>query len=203
MSTIGWFWRAISVAALGLPCLALAQQAIPAGEFVATPVAERTVRTLPAGPLYWRVERFATVAEARKDANPNALFVETPGAAWRFTLASGKAAGSTGTLVAQIGPVPAPAASEYLLRVNRAGGLAGAKTPVHAHPGSEAFFVLSGTLCQRTEHGTARLETGESMNGHMPGMTMQLTSCGTGPLDQFVLFVVDAQKPFSVPAQFK
>ena len=40
------------------------------------------------------------------------------------------------------------------------------------------------------------------MNGHAPGMTMQLTSSGAGPLEQLVLFVVDATRPFSTPASF-
>lgn len=198
MASTGWPFL---FAAIGAPALAQ-QAAAPDPIFVVTPVAEKAVANLPALPLYWRVERFADRAAAHRGADPDALFAETPGAVWRFTLASGKRATSPPALVAEIGPVPAPAAREYLLRVNRAGGPPGAETPVHTHPGSEAFYVLSGTLCQRTGHGTARLEAGKAMNGHAPGMTMQLTSCGTAPLDQFVLFVVDARQPFSSPARF-
>jgi quercetin dioxygenase-like cupin family protein len=200
MSAIALFWRVMTVAAIALPTSAIAQQADPA--FVVTPVAEQTVRSLPPGPLYWRIERFANTAQARADAQPEALFVTDTDVIWRFTLATGKVS-KPGASVVQIGPVLAPEASEYLLRINRAGGPPGVKTPVHTHPGSEAFYVLSGALCQRTGHGTIRLDAGQSMNGHAPEMTMQLSSCGVTTLDQFVLFVVDARKPFSTPAQFK
>ena len=40
------------------------------------------------------------------------------------------------------------------------------------------------------------------MNGHGADMAMQLTSSGTVDLDQLVLFVVDADRPFSSPATF-
>ena len=39
------------------------------------------------------------------------------------------------------------------------------------------------------------------MNGHGPGMAMEVFSAGTTPLDQLVMFVVDATQPFSVPAE--
>lgn len=199
MAMIGPLLRIFAIAAAAP--VALAQQSTRA-EFTVTPLAEKIVPTLPPAPLYWRVERFATATEAHRDAEPDALFVEREGTTWRFTLATGKAAAPGAAMVAEIGPVPVPAARAWRLRVNRGAGPPGAKTPVHTHPGSEAFYVLAGSLCQRTEHGTARLDPGRAMNGHGPGMTMQLESCGTAPLDQLVLFVLDADKPFSSPARF-
>ena len=192
------------VAACLISGAALAQQQTPSdATFVVTPVAEKVVSTLPSQPLYWVVERFVSRQRAARGAAPNALIVEArDAAAWRFTLSPGKVQKSAGTMVRQIGPVPVPEASKYLLRINHAGGPPGAKTAVHTHSGSEAFLVLTGSLCQRTEHGTVRLDQGGSMNGHAPGMVMQLTSCGEGILDQYVMFVVDAEKPFSTPAEF-
>ena len=87
--------------------------------------------------------------------------------------------------------------------MNRAGGPPGAVTNVHTHPGSEAFYVLTGQLSQKTAHGVARVDAGNTLNGHAPGMAMQLTSSGDEDLDQLVLFVVDATKPFSSPAAFE
>ena len=40
------------------------------------------------------------------------------------------------------------------------------------------------------------------MNGHMPGMTMEVFNAGTTDLTALIMFVVDATKPFSVPAKF-
>lgn len=92
------------------------------------------------------------------------------------------------------------AARRYLLRPNHAHAPPGAATSVHTHRGSEAFFVLVGQLSQRTIHEVMRVEAGETMNGHLPGMVMQLESTGAEDLDQLVLFVVDAERPFSSPA---
>ena len=41
------------------------------------------------------------------------------------------------------------------------------------------------------------------MNGHGPGMPMEVFSAGTTDLEQLVMFVVDAAKPFSSPAKFE
>ena len=101
--------------------------------------------------------------------------------------------------MAKVGPVPAIAAHEYLLRINHAGGPPGAKTPIHMHPGSESFHVLSGRLSQRTPHGVMSVETGEGMPGHSPGLLMELSSNGTKALSVLVMFVVDSTMPFSTP----
>jgi hypothetical protein len=45
-------------------------------------------------------------------------------------------------------------------------------------------------------------EAGQSMNGHGADVAMEVLSAGTIDLDQLVMFVVDASRPFSVPAKF-
>ena len=72
---------------------------------------------------------------------------------------------------------------------------------VHTHPGSEAFYVLPGKLGQKTPHGMNYAEAGTAMNGHGGDMPMEVTSAGTVDLDQLVMFVVDASRPFSSPAK--
>ena len=191
-------FAALALAAAGAP------PAVPApGAFRAEPIAERTVAELPRGPLHWRIETFPGLAEARVAAGPLSLAADHNGRAWLFTLGPPGGATPGGRLVGEIGPVSIVPASRYLLRVNRAGGPPGAITPVHSHPGSEAFYVLTGQLSQRTREGTARVDAGQSMNGHGADMAMQLTSSGTADLDQLVLFVVDADRPFSSPAAFE
>ena len=94
-------------------------------------------------------------------------------------------------------PISAP---EYLLRINSTGGPPGVKTPVHTHPGSETFYVLTGELSQKSPHGVSRVEAGQSMPGHGPGMPMEVSSTGTTDLHALVMFVMDATKPFSSAA---
>ena len=172
-----------------------------AHEFVIKPVAEKKLKELPPGPLYWLVENLPTLAQAQAAAGPTALAVEVAGKVWLFTL--GPKGGSTpgAAKVAEIGPVPAIAAPEYLLRINNTGGPPGVKTPVHTHPGSETFYVLTGRLGQKTPHGVSHAEAGQAMNGHGADMPMEVFSSGTTDLEALVMFVVDATRPFSSPAK--
>jgi hypothetical protein len=180
------------------PSTAAAQQ-----QFVIKPVAEKKLNQLPAGPLYWQIENFPTLAQAQAAAGPMSLPAEVAGKVWLFTL--GPRGGSTrgGTKVVEIGPVPPITAPEYLLRINNAGGPPGARTPVHTHPGSEAFYVLAGRLGQKTPHGVSHVDVGQSMPGHGPDTPMEVFSSGTSDLNVLVMFVVDAAKPFSSPAKFE
>jgi hypothetical protein len=182
--------------ALGLVLPAAAQK------FEIKPVAEKKVKQLPPGTLYWRLENFPTLAQAEAAAGATSLAAEVAGKAWLFTLGEQGGASRGGSKVVEIGPVPPINASEYLLRINRAGGPPGAKTPVHTHPGSEAFYVLTGRLGQKTPHGTSYAEAGVSMNGHGGDTPMEVFSAGTSDLDQLVMFVVDATRTFSSPAKF-
>jgi hypothetical protein len=183
--------------------------------YVVKPIAEMKVKQLPKGPLYWRIESFPTLDLAKAAAgnyrwNPDtvsydgwpSLTAEAAGTAWLFTLGAKGATTPGGRKVAEIGPVPSITAPEYLLRVNYGSGPPGAKTPVHSHFGSEAFYVIAGKLGQKTPHGVSYVEAGHTMNGHMAGMTMQVFNAGTTDLTALIMFVVDATKPFSVPATF-
>jgi len=184
------------------------------GVYVVKPVAEKTVKQLPNGPLYWRIENFPTLAQAQAAIGPDrwnpdtvsydsatSLAAEVAGKAWLFTL--GPKGGSTpgGTEVAEIGPVPPIAAPEYLLRINYGSGPPGATTPQHSHPGSEAFYVISGQLGQRTPRGVDHVDAGHTMNGHSAGMPMEVFNSGTTELSALIMFVVDATKPFSSPVR--
>jgi hypothetical protein len=182
--------------------LLLSSSNAAAQKLVVEPVTETRLKELPPGPLFWRVETFPSLAAAKAAGGPTSLAAEVAGKAWLFTL--GQQGGSTAgaNKVAEIGPVPKVTASEYLLRINRAGGPPGSKTPIHTHPGSEAFYVLTGKLGQKTPHGVSYAEAGAAMNGHGADMPMEVFSAGTSDLDQLVMFVVDATRPFSSPAKF-
>jgi hypothetical protein len=195
------FIETLALAFCLLGVLLWAPGAAAQAKFVVDPIAEKKIKELPAGPLYWSIEDFPSLAAAQAAAGASSLAAEHAGKAWLFTLGAKGAATSGGRKVAEIGPVPTVPAAEYLLRINKAGGAPGAKTPVHTHPGSEAFFVLAGKLGQRTPHGTSYAEAGQSMNGHGADTPMEVFSAGTSHLDQLVMFVVDATKPFSTPAK--
>lgn len=204
------------VATLAMLCAAMwmsASTAAPA-PYTVKPLAQKKVGQLPAGPLYWRVETFPTLADARSAVGPDgwnpasvryetttSLIVEVAAKVWVLTLGPAGASTPGGDKLAEIGPVPIAPAAEYLLRVNQGSGPPGSQTPVHSHPGSEAFYVISGELGQRTPHGVVHVEAGHGINGHEPGVAMQVFNSGSTDLNALIMFVVDAGKPFSQPAR--
>lgn len=175
--------------------------AVAQGKFVIKPLAQKKVAQLPEGPLFWRIENFTSLAQAQASAGDWALAVESGGKAWLFTL--GAAGGSTpgGTKVAEVGPIPRVVAKHYLLRINEASGAPGSTTKAHSHPGSEAFYVLAGETSSRTPHGVMRLAAGQSAAGNAADTPMQVSSSGSTSLHSLVMFVVDADRPFSSPAK--
>lgn len=178
-----------------LSSLAFAQQVLSV-----KPLAERRVDHLPDGVLFWRIENFASPADAQAAAGPYSLGVESAGRNWLFTLGPTGEHSPKATPVAEVGPIPRVAATEYLLRINDASGSPGSVTPIHSHPGSEAFYVLDGQQSIRGAHGTMRVDAGKGEAGHGADQAMQVSSTGTTGLHALVMFVVDANRPFSTPA---
>ena len=113
-------------------------------KFVVKPLAEKKVAELPAGPLFWRIENFHTLAQAQAAAGPWALVAESAGKVWLFTLGPAGGSSAGGAKVAEVGPLPKVVATQYLLRINEGSGPPGSITPAHTHPGSETFYVLAG-----------------------------------------------------------
>jgi len=192
----------LSLCAIGWPLWQAPAMAQVEPKFDIKTVAEKKVVQLPIGPLYWRVENFPTLAQAQAAEGVTSLAAEVAGKVWLFTLGPKNGSTPGGTKAAEVGPIPEINASEVLLRINNSGGPPGAKTPVHTHPGSESFYVLSGELGQKTPQGMMHVEAGQSMTGHAPGMAMEVSSSGTSDLNVIVMFVVDGTKPFTSPTKF-
>lgn len=190
------FLRAtVLVAAWMAVSLALAQQRL-----LIKPLAEKKVGELPTGELFWRIENFGSLTEANAAAGPWSLVAESAGKAWLFSLGPAGGASANGTKVAEVGPIQRINAKEYLLRINDASGPPGSITPVHSHPGSEAFLVLTGEQSISGPHGVMRVRAGQGEAGQSAGTAMQVSSSGSQDLHALVMFVVDASKPFSSPA---
>jgi hypothetical protein len=172
-----------------------------AGTLVVKPLAEKKVATLPAGPLFWRVESFATLAEARAAAGPMGLVARSDDRVWLCTLGPAGGSSQGGSKVAEIGPLPPIAAPRYLLRVVEASGPPGSHSPVHSHPGVEAAYVLAGEQTFRMSGDVERVEAGKGAASPVASAPMQVSSSGPVGLHALVMFVVDATRPFSSPAK--
>ena len=176
---------------------ALAQPAL-----VIKPLAEKKMSELPGGALHWRIENFDSVAQAQAAATPWSLVAQSAGKVWLFSLGPAGGASPAGRKVAEFGPVPRVNAPQYLLRINEASGPPGSVTPIHTHPGSEAFYVLAGEQSIRHPLGVLRVKVGQPEAGQGADVPMQVSSSGTSDLLSLVMFVVDATRPFSSPAKF-
>ena len=165
-------------------------------------LAEKKVSALPVGPLYWRIETFPTLAQAQAAVGEWSLATQSAGKAWLFTLGAAGGATAGAAKIADVGPIARVAAPQYLLRINQASGPPGSITPVHSHPGSEAFLVLAGEQSIRMAHGVMQVKAGQPEAGHGADMAMQVSSSGATDLHALVMFVVDATRPFAPPATF-
>ena len=189
--------RILAGLALALAALGLAAQT----PLKIQPLAEKKVAQLPPDPLFWRIENFPTLDAARAAGGEYTLAVESAGKAWLFTLGGRGGQTPGGTKVSEVGPIPRVSASQYLLRINEATGPSGAVTSIHSHPGSEAFYVVSGEQTIRSPHGTMKVQPGQPAAGQGADVAMQVSSTGSTDLRALVMFVVDAGRPFSSPAK--
>lgn len=172
-------------------------------EFVVESVAEKTVTELPAGRLYWHVENFPALADAEAAAGPLSLAADVEGKVWLFTLGPKGTPTDGGSMVAEIGPLVDVSAPEYLLGIYHAVAAPGAKSGVHTHPGTEAFFVLEGQLSQQTPHGVNVVEAGKTLAGGPPEDPMEVSNSGSEELHWLIMFVLDAKKPFASDTTFE
>ena len=164
----------VGAVALVLALASVAQQAL-----IIRPLAERKVADLPSGELFWRIETYPSKEAAQAAAGTWSVVAEAAGGVWLFTLGSAGGSSPGGTKVAEVGPVARVSAPQYLLRINEASGPPGSVTPVHSHPGSEAFYVLAGEQSVRGAHGTIVVKAGTPEAGHGAGMAMQVSSTGS------------------------
>jgi hypothetical protein len=193
---------AVAVLVLGTFLLSPAAVAQVAGSLAIKTLTDKKVLQLPDGPIFWRIENYPTLAQAQAVAGLWGLATELGGKVWLFRLGPASGALAGGRMVAEVGPVPRVVAPEYLLRINEPNGPPGSTTIVHTHPGSEGIYVLTGELCFRTPQGVIRVPAGRSDAGPNPNVPSQVSSCGSSDLRGFVMFVVDATRPFSSPATF-
>jgi hypothetical protein len=103
----------LSLSAMGLLLRTAAHQANVI-EFVT----EKKVKELPAGPLFWQVQNFPTLAQAQSASGETSIAFEVAGKVWLFTLGPMGSSRPGGNKIVEIGPVLPTYATEYLLRIS-------------------------------------------------------------------------------------
>ena len=131
------------------------------------------------------------------------LTAEVAGKAWLFILGPKGGATAGGTKVAEIGPVPPLSAPEYLLRVNYGHGPPGVDNTGAYASRLGIILCIAGRLGSTDSAGSDECRGGaldERTFGGDDNGSFQQWDDRIGAL---VMFVVDATKPFSVPAKFE
>ena len=154
-------------------------------------------KELPAGlkePIFWHIDRFESIEQARAAEGPASVAIEANGKAWLMTIESQISDHHGGRHEAEVGPLPLTKASKYALQINSAKFTPGMYSRIHTHSGVEAFYVLEGEQCLETPTRAITMRKGEK--AFVPtGTTMRLVAAGTGTRYGFGVIIYDASQP--------
>jgi quercetin dioxygenase-like cupin family protein len=154
-------------------------------------------KPLPPGlkqPLFWHIDKFDSAEKAQAAVSRVSVAFPANGTWWLFTIESLVDTHHGGAHVAQV-PLPTlPPARKYSLLVYSAYIPPPLTSRVHHHSGPEAFYVVEGEQCLRTEARAYVMHKGDTL-AIPAGVTMQLVSTGTVTRRSFAVVVYDASQP--------
>jgi quercetin dioxygenase-like cupin family protein len=190
-----------------LPCAAFAQATTrPCGATEqagpACLLAHKPLPSLPAGAVFWHLDRYASKPAAQAAATASSVVVEAFGSVWLFTIAEADWRPSGGEHVSTVGPLAvAPASGGYAAEYLRSVFAPGTTAPLHVHSGPEAFFAVNGDTCLETPEG-ARIGRGPGNSLTIEaGPPMLLMAIGTVPRQGFALILHAAARPATTLTQ--
>lgn len=161
--------------------------------------ATANVGVAPASPLFWHIDTYPSRAAANAARGAAGTVVEAHGRTWLFTIAESEWRSTGGEHVARVGPLLLTRGRRYAAHYLESVVPPGARTPVHRHPGPEAWYILEGAQCLMTPDGARVARAGESLV--VPeGPPMLLASVGSSVRRTFTLVVHDAAQPWTIAA---
>jgi quercetin dioxygenase-like cupin family protein len=155
----------------------------------------KPLSSLPAGKIFWHIDRFPSKLAAEGSRTATGAVVEAFGSTWLFTLARKHWRAAGGERVSIVGPLPVIPASTYAAEYLRSIFNPGATAPLHVHSGPEAFYAVSGDTCLETPDG---MRTGRGPGNSLTiraGPPMLLMAIGKAPRQGFALILHDAGQP--------
>ncbi len=182
----------------GATCVPRSQRGdAPFGCFI---TASEELGMLPARANFWHIDAFPsrTAAEAAKTAR--GTVVEALGRTWLFTIGPKAWRPRGGERIAAVGPLPVTAGGRYTAQYMETVFRPGMRSRVHRHPGPEAWYTLSGTMCLETSAGKMTGRAGGAPVIVSAGPAMELTAIGTEVRRSLALVLHDSAQPASVVA---
>ena len=179
---------------------------------ICRPVSERTgeldcwitahtvLGQLPSQSIFWHLDTYPTRAAAEAAQGPRGTVVESLGKVWLLTIEGAGWRPSGGDRIAEIGPLPVTAATNYSAQYMEVIFTPGMTAPAHRHSGPEAWYTVAGETCLETPAGKMVGRAGGSQVIVPGGPPMHLTATGTEIRRALVLILHDAAQPPTTPA---
>lgn len=153
--------------------------------------------------LFWHVVVMPSMTAANSaahEAGRRGTAVQSLDRAWLFVLAPDSWRTTDGARLAMIGPLSLVQADSFAAVYMEGVFRPGMQSPVHRHPGVEAWYTLEGEMCLESPWGTQVQKArgpGVMITGGQP---MMLTGTGTEIRRSLVLILQDATQPRSTHA---
>jgi quercetin dioxygenase-like cupin family protein len=158
-------------------------------------VAIRPLAIAGADRVYWHVDRFDSLGNARAAVGPLDFVFSAHGSPWVVRVERDTVAHRASSHRAWVGPITLVPARSYMMQIMSAYFLPGQRTSVHTHSGPEAWYVVAGEQCLETPRRGIRASAGQGAVV-AAGDTMRLVATGAAPRRALVLILYDVrQKP--------
>jgi quercetin dioxygenase-like cupin family protein len=160
----------------------------------------RVTEEMPSSLVYWHIYGYPSRAAAEAVKGTNGAVIEGLGKIWLLSVGEADWKPAPDAVpVAKIGPLLVNAGEKYTAQYMVAVFTPGMTTPVHRHPGPEAWYTLSGEVCLETPDGKRMGRSGESTI--VPeGPPMKLTATGTEKRRSLVLILHKSSQPSGIQA---
>lgn len=194
---------------LAVPSSAFAQApprraCLPASERAGRDVGCWLMASEPLGVLsepsvYWHLDTYPSRAAAEAAKGPRGTIGEALGRVWLFTIGEGGWRPSGGVRVAEIGPLQVKPGERYTAQYAEGISNVGDVTPVHRHPGPEAWYTIAGEMCIETPAGKTMGRAGTTI---IPADTpITLIATGTKQRRSVWLVLHESAHHWTAPAR--
>ena len=148
--------------------------------------------------VYWHLDAYETRAAAEAAKGRQGTVVEALGKIWLFTVAHAGWRPPGGVRIAEIGPLLVKSGEKYTAFYAEGISNVGDVTPVHHHPGPEAWYATAGEMCVETPAGKMVGRTGDT--NIIPADTpVTILATGTEQRRSVWLVLHESAHPWTAP----